>query len=50
MEDIRLYDFKKSEKFSIENIRYFVAMAEEFCKTSNMQISYEREDHRSKRL
>ncbi len=41
MEDIRLYDFKKSEKFSIENIRYFVAMAEEFCKTSNMQISYE---------
>lgn len=41
MEDIKLYDFKKSEKFSIENIRYFVAMAEEFCKTSNMQISYE---------
>lgn len=41
MEDIRLYDFKKSEKFSIENIRYFVAMAEEFCKTSIMQISYE---------
>ena len=41
MEDIRLYDFKKSEKFSIENIRYFIAMVEEFCKTSNMQISYE---------
>lgn len=41
MEDVRLYDFKKSEKFSIENIRYFVVMAEEFCKTSNMQINYE---------
>ncbi len=41
MEDIRLYDFKKSEKFSIENIRYFTLMSEEFCKTSNMQISYE---------
>lgn len=41
MEDIRLYDFKKSEKFSIENMRYFVVMAEEFCKTSNMQVSYE---------
>lgn len=41
MEDIRLYDFKKSEKFSIENIRHLILMSEEFCKTSNMQISYE---------
>lgn len=41
MEDIRIYDFKKSEKFSIENIRYLSLMSEEFCKTSNMQISYE---------
>lgn len=41
MEDIKLYDFKKSEKFSIENIRYLMLMSEEFCKTSNMQISYE---------
>ena len=41
MEDIKLYDFKKSEKFSIENIRYLMLMSEEFCKTSNMQIGYE---------
>lgn len=41
MDDIKLYDFKKSEKFSIENIRYLMLMSEEFCKTSNMQIGYE---------
>lgn len=41
MEDIKLYDFKKNEKFSLENIRQLSLMAEEFCKTSNMQISYE---------
>lgn len=41
MEDIKLYDFKKSEKFSIENIRNLALMCEEFCKTSNMQINYE---------
>ena len=41
MEDIKLYDFKKREKFSIENIRYLMLMSEEFCKTSNMQIGYE---------
>lgn len=41
MNDVRLYDFKKSEKFSIENIRHLVMMSEEFCKTSNLQISYE---------
>ena len=41
MNDVRLYDFKKSEKFSIENIRHLVMMNEEFCKTSNLQISYE---------
>ena len=33
MNDVRLYDFKKSEKFSIENIRHLVMMSEEFCKT-----------------
>ncbi len=41
MNDVQLYDFKKSEKFSIENIRHLVMMSEEFCKTSNIQISYE---------
>lgn len=41
MEDIRLYDFKKGEKFSLENIKQLTLMCEEFCKTSNMQISYE---------
>ena len=41
MEDIRLYDFKKSEKFSLENIRNLALVCEEFCKTSNMQINYE---------
>lgn len=41
MEDIKLYDFKKNEKFSLENIRQLSLMCEEFCKTSNMQISYE---------
>lgn len=41
MEDIKLYDFKKSERFSLENIRQLSLMCEEFCKTSNMQISYE---------
>ncbi|MBY0754644.1 FliM/FliN family flagellar motor switch protein [Clostridium sardiniense] len=41
MNDVRLYDFKKSEKFSIENIRHLIMMSEEFCKTSNLQISYE---------
>lgn len=41
MEDIRLYDFKRSEKFSIENLKHLIQISEEFCKTSNMQISYE---------
>lgn len=41
MSDVRLYDFKKGEKFSIENIRYLAMMSEEFCKISNMQIGYE---------
>ena len=41
MDDIRLYDFKKSEKFSLENIRNLMYMCEEFCKSSNMQIDYE---------
>lgn len=41
MEDIKLYDFKKNEKFSLENIRQLSLICEEFCKTSNMQISYE---------
>lgn len=41
MDEIRLYDFKKSEKFSLENIRNLTVMCEEFCKTSNMQINYE---------
>lgn len=41
MEDIRLYDFKKSEKFSLENVRNLALVCEEFCKTSNMQINYE---------
>ena len=41
MEDISLYDFKRSEKFSIENLKHLIQISEEFCKTSNMQISYE---------
>ena len=41
MEDIRLYDFKRSEKFSIENLKHLIQVSEEFCKTSNMQITYE---------
>lgn len=41
MEDIRLYDFKRSEKFSIENLKHLIQVSEELCKTSNMQISYE---------
>ena len=32
MDDIRLYDFKKSKKFSLENIRNLTVMCEEFCK------------------
>lgn len=41
MDDVRLYDFKKSEKFSLENIRNLALMCEDFCKSSNMQINYE---------
>lgn len=41
MGDIKVYDFKKVEKFSTENIRFLSLMSEEFCKTSNLQISYE---------
>lgn len=41
MEEIKLYDFEKIEKFSIENIKYLLQMSEEFCKTSNRQIAYE---------
>ena len=48
MEDIKLYDFKKSEKFSIENIRYLMLMSEEFCKTSNMQIGDETKSEKFK--
>ncbi|MGL5694920.1 MAG: flagellar motor switch protein FliM [Peptostreptococcaceae bacterium] len=41
MGDIKVYDFKKVEKFSTDNIRFLSLMSEEFCKTSNLQISYE---------
>ncbi|MGL5331067.1 MAG: flagellar motor switch protein FliM [Peptostreptococcaceae bacterium] len=41
MGDIKIYDFKKVEKFSTENIGFLSLMSEEFCKTSNLQISYE---------
>lgn len=41
MGDIKVYDFKKIEKFSMDNIRFLSLMSEEFCKSSNLQIGYE---------
>lgn len=41
MDEVRLYDFKKNEKFSLENIRSLTVICEEFCKTSKMQVNYE---------
>lgn len=41
MGDVRVYDFKKSQKFSTENIRFLTLLCEEFCRTSNLQIHYE---------
>lgn len=41
MDDIRVYDFKKSEKFSIDNVRHLALIMEEFAKNANIQINYE---------
>lgn len=41
MENIKIYDFKKSEKFSLENMKILTLSCEEFCKSSNLQIAYE---------
>lgn len=38
---VKIYDFKKSQKFSAENISVLTLLCEEFCKTSNIQLNYE---------
>lgn len=41
MDNIKVYDFKKTQKFTTDNIRFLTLLCEEFCKTSNLQLNYE---------
>lgn len=41
MGDIKVYDFKKSKRFSVDNIRKLTLNCEDFCKMSNLQMVYE---------
>lgn len=40
-EDIKAYDFEKSRKFSNTNIKFLEYIADEYCKTSNLQLLHE---------
>lgn len=41
MEDIKIYDFKKTKKFSLENLKYLNLIYEEFCKYLNVKLSHD---------
>lgn len=39
--NIKTYDFEKSRKFSIANVKFLNTLSDECCKTSNLQLQYE---------
>lgn len=39
--DIKTYDFEKSRKFSARNLAFLETIADEYCKTSNLQLQHE---------
>lgn len=39
--DIKTYDFEKSRKFSVSNVAFLDSLADEYCKTSNLQLHHE---------
>ena len=40
-ENIKLYDFKKPQRYSSDNMRFLSVVSEEFCKSMNTFLTYE---------
>lgn len=40
-QDIRAYDFKKPQRYSTDNMRFLSVIAEDFCKSINLFLTYE---------
>lgn len=40
-ENIRVYDFKKPQRYSSDNMRFLSVVSEEFCKNANLFLTYE---------
>ena len=40
-ENIRVYDFKKPQRYSSDNMRFLSVVSEEFCKSVNLFLAYE---------
>ena len=40
-ENVRVYDFKKPQRYSSDNMRFLSVVSEEFCKNINIFLAYE---------
>lgn len=40
-QSIRVYDFKKPQRYSIDNMRFLSVLSEDYCKTISLYIKYE---------
>lgn len=40
-ENVRVYDFKKPQRYSSDNMRFLSVVSEEFCKNVNLLLAYE---------
>jgi flagellar motor switch protein FliM len=40
-QDIKIYDFKKPQRYSSDNVRFLSVVSEEFCKNINIYLTYE---------
>ena len=40
-ENVRVYDFKKPQRYSSDNMRFLSVVSEEFCKNVNLFLAYE---------
>ena len=40
-ENIKIYDFKKPQRYSSDNMRFLSVVSEEFCKNINLFLAYE---------
>ncbi|CEH33321.1 flagellar motor switch protein FliM [Romboutsia lituseburensis] len=43
--DVKIYDFKKPQRYSSDNMRFLSVVSEEFCKNINLFLAYELKKH-----